>query len=561
MTNDCRWVSIPFLVLVFLLSLSWLFPHHLAPWTTFFQESYLSLLLFVVACLVLASSTEEIRVSPLVLAVLLVSLIPWLQLALDTVYAFGTAWMHWLFLTGLAFSIALGAHWERVSPGRCLDFLFSAIVIAALVSVGIQLFQWFPSQEENQWVLASGSNRFYANIGQPNLLATLLLMACLGVAWGYSKRLVGGGGTIFTVVFLLVGITLTESRTAWVNVFVISVILLVFWRKERPQALGVAISFLLFFFISFSYFLSEVNAFFDRPPPLVREAFDPTRLAMWKGFFQVFLERPLLGFGWGQLTEAVYLVSDFPETGGNTRHAHNLIIEILCLNGLVFGGGIILGMGWVFCRLLCMLTYGNPGFLIPFSAVSILIVHAMLELPLHYAYFLFPFGLVLGVLSSNLSFSWCFSLRRFQAAILLALVFVAALLTMKDYQEVERTYHSVYYGLKGEGVPDSEVPDILILTQWRDRFFFANTPPKADFSPESYEAAKKIIVATPSHFLLYILAHNLAVSGQVEEAKFWLNKICDITTLPLSAPLQEKWLELSKDNSAYQKVEWQPCAR
>lgn len=530
-------------------------------WGAVFQESYLSVLLIFVACRVVWMSGAPLGVSRFVVAVFFIALSPWLQFAFGTIHAFGNAWIHWLYLTGLCISIAIGAHWEKVISGQCSSFVFSAIFMASLVSVGLQLAQWFDLLKYSTWIAEPPVSRFYANIYQPNLLGSLLLLGCVAMAWAYYKKAVGTGVVVVSVLFLLTGVALTESRTAWINLILVLVLLGLFWRQERPRYMLFAFALFLGYFAIFSYEIPLINEYLGRPVGVYREASDPLRLQMWASLSREILERPVMGFGWGQLAEAIYQARDFPVAVFNAQHSHNIILDVLIFSGVVLGGLILLVCALFAVRFIRFLPSGSPAFVIPFAACSILIVHAMLELPLYYAYFLFPFGLLLGVMSQHALVVPQIYIGRSQATVLLVLMLFATSLTIRDYWEVERTHLSIYYGLKGVPVPPDEVPDIVVLTQWKNRFVFANTPPGEEFSSDDYKKAKGVVTTTPGRVLVFILAHKLALSGQAEEALFWLNKICLMTTPKFSRPMQDRWLELSAENAAYRQVVWPTCKR
>jgi O-antigen ligase len=467
-------------VLAVFLSLAWVIPNHTRPWATFYSDAIAGTVLLIVALWVLFRSPGKFKLIGLGLFFLLLATVPWLQFAAGLVYSSGTAWINSFYLLGLSLAIFSGWHWEKSTPGQCLDFLFLAIVIAAIVSVGIQLMQWFHLSSD-PWVLGAGVSRFYANIGQPNLLASLLLMAVLGVAWGYAGTTLGPAIAIIFILCLLFGVALTESRTAWLNIAGILVALNFFWGESKPKffvwiLLGFGIYFIFLYFS-----LPAINELFFGKMTAGREAGDPIRVELWKSLLNAALERPWFGYGWGQTTEAVFSSRDLPDTGAMFRHAHNIVIELVIYNGILLGGLVLLVVGRTFHQFLANLNY--EYFIIPFLAATLLVVHAMLEWPLHNAFFLLPFGMILGVLGCRSGVKvWC-ACPNWIGLGFTIVVAICLWITIADTLEAERTYFGYYYGSKGKAIPFEAIPQVKLLTQWEDRLRFANSTPEGGAVP------------------------------------------------------------------------------
>ena len=79
---------------------------------------------------------------------------------------------------------------EKAKPDELADILFLAVLVAALVSVGLQLCQWLALSEHDAvaaWVLPLPGSRPYANLMQPNQLATLQLWGLLACGWWVAR--------------------------------------------------------------------------------------------------------------------------------------------------------------------------------------------------------------------------------------------------------------------------------------------------------------------------------------------------------------------------------------
>lgn len=544
-------------VLAVFLSLAWLVPNHTRPWRAFYSDAITGSVLLIVAMWVLIRLPRKFELIGLGLFFLLLAAVPWLQFAFGVIYSPGTAWINSLYLIGFSIAIFVGWHWEKTSPGQCLDFLFLAICSAAIVSVGIQLLQWLQLTSGDLWIVGAGKNRFYANMAQPNQLASLLLLGVVSVVWGYARKTVGAAIAILLISYLLVGVALTESRTAWVNIAGILVALSLFWGENRPKRLNLALVGMGAYFIALHLSLPAINEFLFGELSARRELGDPIRQEMWKSLVKALIDRPWFGYGWGQTTEAVFASTDFPATGSVTKHSHNIVLDIFLYNGLLLGSlvvTVIVATFWPFWAYL-----KHEQFIIPVLAIGVLLVHSMLELPLHYAYFLLPFGMVLGVLVFRSNVKLWGACPKWIGQVFVIAVAGGLWITVADCLEVERTYFNVYFGKKGQAIPPEMQPELTALVQWRDRLNLANSIPGGALSPESFLWMKGVIISTPESFLMFQLAQNLALNGRPSEAREWLEKMCKVATNGVTQDLADQWESVAEKNVIYRMVDWKHC--
>src|SRR5690554_6577144 len=101
--------------------------------------------------------------------------------------------------------------------------------LAGVILISASLSTWIAIK---QWLLLSGSiwvadlpvaGRPFANLAQPNNLATLLGMGLASVIYFYERRKLNGISSGSLAAFLLFGIVLTQSRTPWLAAIAICV--------------------------------------------------------------------------------------------------------------------------------------------------------------------------------------------------------------------------------------------------------------------------------------------------------------------------------------------------
>ena len=265
------------------LSLTWLLPNHSWPWLGFHGDAWAALMLLIVAAFVLWRNRFSIGWHGLTVLSAAMVFIPLVQCAIGMVPLFGLAWINSAYLLGFSLAILVGGAWEQESVGECADYLFLAIGIASVVSVGLQFHQFFDLESYGPWILNSTGSRHFANMAQPNLLASLLLLGLLGCGWGFYRKYLSGYGAIGIAAFLLLGLTLTESRTAWLNVILLVIVALV-WRSKLPSrrylwaVLGLAALFATLVFLL--PLLNEVLRGNDTPMHYRSTSGDP-RWVLW----------------------------------------------------------------------------------------------------------------------------------------------------------------------------------------------------------------------------------------------------------------------------------------
>lgn len=543
------------LLLSFLLSLPWLLPNHNPPMTAFQAELLCGLALTVAGAFFLIKKSSDMHLPQLSGLFFLVALLPFGQFFAGLIHSFGTAWINSLYLFGFALAIVVSRNWEARSPGEVLDFLFLAIGIAGVVSVAMQLFQLLQVYDLGIWVLPGSGERFAANVHQPNMLGSLLLLGVVGIARAYASKRLSRGVAIGLIMYLLLGVALTESRTALLNVMLLGLMFSWGWHERRPARLNWILVGFVVYAILLQLFIPFVKEMLGEKPAVLRAISDPIRLSIWRESLLAVVNRPWWGYGWGQIREAYLLTNDLPETGGQVAHAHNFVLDILLYNGIVFGGVILIYLARFFVKALRNIR--TTGVLFPFAAIMVLMVHASLELPLHYAYFLLPLGWFIGVVAQKIEQPP--SLRpSFYMVLAVFFVWVAAgWVTALDCFEVERTFYMLRYKKGQPPIEPANQPHLYVLSQWGDRLEFINSDPVIPLSEDRYQWMKGVVLTTPSSYLYMRLAQNLALVGQVERSQFWLTVLCKVLPPDSRTAFGEEWLKM--DEGAYKAVSWPGC--
>ena len=248
-----------------------------------------------------------------------------------------------------------------------------------------------------------------------------------------------------------------------------------------------------------------------------------------------------------------------PGLGGPFGHSHNLFIDLVVWTGLPLG--ILLAaflVRWSWLRLRAIRLAQDAVLLLLLGVVG---VHAMLELPLHYAYFLLPVGLVIGVLHVRLGVQVVRTTPRWTLAALWLAGALALGVTVRDYFHVEASYNTLRFEQARIGlgkVPVGGPPDVLVLTQLREWFRLARYEVRPGMGQAELDWMADVTRAYPSAGALYRLATAFALNDRPEEARAWLAKVCKITDERECRRLRRVWERESRDNPRTAAIAWPP---
>ena len=320
------------------LALGWLLPNHHRPWTAFHADAWVALTLLLAAATVIFRSRVTLLWHKMPILVTLLVFIPWTQYSQGLVSQIGNVWITSAYLLGLSLALVIGANWEANSPGQLADALFLAVGVASVLSVGLQLYQWLHLDGLALWTLGGGHERPFANLGQPNQLATLLLWGVLAAAWGFLRGYVGAKAALLMAIFLLFGVALTASRTAWlavVGLVCASWLWRRFWKSRQVAwvASGLALYFLICV-VGIGWLQTPTGGTLNETT-LMR---GDLRSLAWLAFLDAAWRAPLWGYGWNQIASAQMAVAaDHPALHVIFLHSHNLFLDLILWCGVPLG--------------------------------------------------------------------------------------------------------------------------------------------------------------------------------------------------------------------------------
>ena len=546
------------------LILSWLVPLHFLPWISWHSEMLAFFAAFVLSFVALTSQAEGSRVVSLpVLALPLIALAALVlsQLAVGIITFGGDALVLVLYFALCVTCITLGfasvpsaavdlSGNNARKNNSALTLMAKVVLLGAFASAVLAFAQVFELWEQSPWVNRMLSlRRPGGNIGQPNQLATLLLMGVASLLFLYeSGKLKTVSGALISLV-LCAALAMTESRTG-----VLSLFLLTGWYLYRRRQAGFKIplwtvvlgccAFLGFFWAwpsIFDFILQSTGggAVVDTKPGY--------RLIVWPQLLEAMAQRPWLGWGLNQVPKAHNAVASSHVLSEPYSYSHNILIDLGLGLGLPLAALLMFITGVWLWRRIRLAKQLQPWYCV--ALVLPVAVHSMLEFPFTYAYFLAPVMFVLGVLEGLSGTKPAFKMRARSAAACLLMISAVAAWSVVEYIEIEEDFRVARFeALKVGQTPASyERPQIVLLTQLDALLAGARLVPKPGMSPSEVELAKNVALRYPWPATQNRYALSLALNGNLTAALRQLRVMRALHGEKDFAKIRQNWRALAQD--------------
>lgn len=554
-----------------LLSLVWLIPNHQLPWAAFHHELAMGVAV-VIFCLIIGSQTRwKAPVSGVALVVFSLALLPWFQWSTGLIPKFGTAFVSSTYVAAFALAIIIGHAGGLAKEQRLIHILFGALLVASVLNVVVQLVQWFQWRPERidslLMILVTPVKEGLRPSGmilQPNQLATLHVWALIALSWFRYNRSISKFLYVALFAYVCFGIGMTRSRTGLLEILLIALLMCwICWKESENRSIAftwaVALVLLVIFEINYVDLAGWIGVGGETVQNRLVSGEVGTRIQGWSTFLAAAFERPWLGYGISDVGYAyVALAEKHPELyfGLRFAHAHNIVLDVILWVGIPMGllllGGFLV---WLGRRTLALRS--APKTLFPLAILVTLGVHAMLELPHQFLYFLVPAGLCVGLLCSSYPTKPMWSLGRgswyvFGTGATAVLIAIA-----HDYFPYQERYTEWRYENSRVGKrPDTPVGEPLVLNQIRDEIILYRVvlTPKLPLKELKWIEQTARSVNSPNAY--YIAAKALALADRPTEATAWMKRFNAIMTRSEVEKIRFKWREDQLEYSSLAKLQW-----
>lgn len=529
------------LIAAILISLAWLMPIHYRPWVTYTGELYAFFSLFGLAAICLK---DKLKIPAITLPLLLLACVPLIHLLAGQVFFFSTAVMGFIFVFGFWLASVLGYHLSTGSYSREETFTnLSYVFLASGTITGlIALCQWSNLDSILPGMVnISGNQRPYANFAQPNNMATFLVMALMSCLYLYEKKKIQTKWLFACAAVIVMGMALSQSRTAWVAAIAI-MLYLAFYQYKGIIRLKwyYSTAWFVFFIACIGAFplLSQLAAqamdtdVVQSRDVVSRATGDMSRLAIWQQMLAAIQAQPWWGYGWYQTSVAFVSITDTVQGPVWIRSAHNFIIDFLIWNGLIIGLPFLAYFGYLGFQL--QRWVNTPESVIGILMIGAFVTHAMFEFPQHYAYFLLPVGFIMGtVLAQRADVAKQLIMPSWLIKAIFAVGVILITVIYRDYDTaVPKLGQSIRYEQQPEKITNEK--PIFLLTEFNHRIDWIRVNPYTKMSQNEIHEYEKLVVSYPTKYNLLKYIRLLAYNGYIKEAHHQLWRLNTIQKTELN---------------------------
>lgn len=553
-----------------LLGLSWLMPLHFLPWVSWHSEALSFFVAFFLAWYGLQRAIKKdqknrsgrrISFPVTALPLLALGLIAGIQGVTGLVTFWGDVFIFGFYMALCLICLALGLAFSRqaLAPRSdagdggnerpALTFLAFTLTAGALASAVVAFAQVFELWEHSAWISRMPQlRRPGGNLGQPNHLATLLLMGIVSLLFLYELRKLTALplALIFTV--LCVALAATESRTG-----VLSFLLLSGWWFVKNKRVGFRLSswvvalagigFLAFFW----EWPSVLTFILQSSDVAVVNTSAGLRMVVWPQLLEALAQRPWWGWGLGEVSEAHNAVVHAYPVSQPFSYSHNILLDLALGMGVPLTALLLLVTGiWLWRRV------RTANQLLPWYCLAVALpvaVHSMLEFPFAYAYFLAPVMFALGALEGMAGGKPVLRIGVRPLAALLLGVSILGAWSGVEYLSVEEDFRVARFeALRlGQTPVGYQKPKVILLTQLGALLEGARISPRPSMSLDELALSKKVALRFPWTATQNRYALALALNGNPEEAVRQLRVIKAMHGERTYQEIKANWNSLAQD--------------
>ncbi len=494
---------------------------------------------------------------PLALAGMLLALYALAQYFLGVIGFRSDALLAAFYWLVFAMAVLTGSQVQRLNTtlfvGKGLQVFWLAWVVAGVVSLGMALHQWLDLSYFGLFIAEMPPRgRPFANLAQPNHLATLLLLSIAGVLYLYESRALSAGSAWLAITAFCFGLAMTESRSVLLGM-VFSLAAFEFMRRRatlRFPAWGMLALFLLYLGWVLLWPMINQLLLLDRALQSTLSRTTPgVRVIYWVSSWDAIIMKPWLGWGFGQIGMAQQATAlDYPATYTFFSSTHNIGIDLLLWMGLpaflVLAWALV--RHWARCN--CVVK-ADSGLWVAWIGLAFIAGHAMVEFPLSYLYFLIPFGFLWGVLYQPVQWP----LRNRQNGILrvvkmsffssLCLVFLGFFTKgTLEYLSWEADAQNLRFELQryDQVTPPFE-PSWVIFDQIRVMHLVARATPDRHMSEQELAIFQRNAERHPTSVALLRYAYAAGLNGHPQAARHSLRLLCSLHTMMLCQAARLEW--------------------
>lgn len=505
------------------------------PVTTFYTECIAFLVGIIVFALFLFDLQQKpLRLPRIALLPLGLAIVIGMQMAISPLLVMASGQAGVLYLLWAAL-IMMAAHHAAQAFGliKLADF-----IAWYLLAGGV----WNALSELNH---LNNSELFgVGTIGQSNQLCDYLFLSCCSLLYLFARQLLGWRILIFCLLLLTAELGLASSRSGVLYLFAGGV-LVGLWRRMDDQAgyqrlrSGYLLFALLYIAWQIIYPLLGFTTGMTRLAAVASDANTPSlRLFFWKDAWDIFLQYPWLGAGFGEFDWAFFMhgqIHDHGVINNRIEHAHNIFMQLLAEMGMV-GTLWLIAIGGLWFKNVLQSKSDSAKWWC-FALLSVMGIHSLLEYPLWLSNFLGIFAVLLGASDSRYFELKLSGITRFSLFLVPVLGLYLLVSTGLNNIKLEKFYEAVAESRPLLGNPDEIVPisNSGLLAPLGLKYFAFTFKLDSEHAAEKAAVTNKAMHFEPIPPLAYKQAVYLAYLGKKDESRLLLQLAAS------SYPRELKW--------------------
>jgi hypothetical protein len=430
-------------------------------------------------------------------------------------------------------------------------------VLTAFLSGGQWLGVWDSFPGRFLWIAdALPGTALSGNLSQPNNTGSLLVWGLISIVTleahvngqAMPRYLAQPLAALVTtsVLFVAVAAALTQSRTTSLEILLLTALIYCYRQQCGQRVMGLIWLGFCAHWVTVLFLPEIKDLLFDIPSAGLfngKTMMDGARVYAYETFFKAILQQPFLGYGIGGITSA-FLASAPLDRGLGVYfgHTHNLVLDLLVCFGVPLGAWITYQLARFF--VLALPKVNSMAEIAALAMISTLLIHAMLELPQHYAYFLIPLGILCAQLPQPVSVRPYKVTKGWLVVSTAGLAALFALLSI-EYLRLEQDIRSgrLQLAVTGRASPPSDERAYL-LPELKRADVMIRTPVVAGMTAAQLDLFEATTQQLPMRPFIEKYSMALEVNGRTEDAKRWRTLGCAIYRIKpcpdtaVSAPIQ-----------------------
>lgn len=542
-----------FIYLTFWMCVGIILPNHNYPWLSFHQE--LAVAIGVVPLgLLCFFEKKSINFEIAVLYLVCVLLVIMQQITGMLAYQ-GDMWLMLVYMAILVMALHVGECLQSAKD-YFLRYFSTALIIAGVLNFGVCAHQKLSLNRLDVWVVnAPETARAIGNLAQSNHVAVFFVLGIFSAVWLSANSVISFATLILVVLVLSLGVVWTASKTALVIMLWFFVFML---YKNRVEKISKKMFFrgllALIFGAVVSIFWWYAKDYLELPQDgqsavgrMLSGDGNSIRIVYWVSMLDAIARNPIFGYGALQIGVAQWeTVLEYPSTETFFNSSHMLPLDLALWFGVPIASLLFYGVCKKIWRAVIDSNHDDVVYVI--LVVVAIFVHAMLEYPHQYLYFIIPFGIMLGIVgdrnSKRLSIGeGVIDLVSLTAKSLIFVSLVIGVGIVCDYFDFEKKWERLRF-LEADFVveksPDDQRSDIFLtnLGALYQELYLQEVMLMPD--AERLLALEKLAVRYPLTANLRRYAVALALAGRYEESGKVILRLRKMHSLDICES-NEKW--------------------